>query len=154
MTDPRPPLAPGLRHTQQRRLVWEAVGRLGGHCTADEIAAEVERERPGFARSTVYRALEALTTSGALHAVRLGEGPIHYEVAGEAHHHAICQSCQGILHIEDQLVAELESHLAERHRFRPLRTEVLVVGLCDACARARKPVAPRKRTLGHVHFDA
>ena len=150
----RPPLAPGLRQTQQRRLVWEAVGRVGGHSTADEIAAEVQRVRPGFARSTVYRALDALTSSGALHAVRLGDGPIHYEVAGEAHHHAICQSCQGILHIEDDLVHELEAHLEDLHRFHPVRTEVLVIGLCDRCARARGPVVQRKRTLPHRHFDS
>jgi Fur family ferric uptake transcriptional regulator len=149
----KPPLAPGLRQTQQRRLVWEAVRLLGGHCTAEQIAAAVQRARPGLARSTVYRALEALTSSGALHAVRLGEGAVHYEVAGEAHHHAICQSCQGILHLEDELVAELEEHLERRHHFKPMRTEVLVVGLCARCAQARRPVAPRKRTLDHVHYD-
>lgn len=141
-----------MRRTRQRQQVWEAVHRLGGHCTADEITAELQREQPGFARSTVYRALEALTTSGALHAVRLGEGPIHYEVAAEDHQHALCQVCQGILHIEHGLVAELERHLEERHRFRPLRTDVVVIGICDACARGFGRT-PRRRTLGHVHYD-
>lgn len=148
----RPPLRPGMRRTRQRQQVWEAVHRLGGHCTADEITAELQREQPGFARSTVYRALEALTTSGALHAVRLGEGPIHYEVAAEDHQHALCQVCQGILHIEHGLLAELERHLEERHRFRPLRTDVVVIGICDACARGFGRT-PRRRTLGHVHYD-
>lgn len=147
-----PPLAPGRRQTRQRRLVWDAVGRLGGHCTAEEIAAEVDREASGLARSTVYRALEALTSSGALHAVRLGDGPIHYELAGEAHHHAMCQACSAILHLEDALVAELEEHLERSHHFHPLRTEVLVIGLCAACAQGRGPALPQKRTVGHVHF--
>ncbi len=153
MEPARPPLAPGLRQTRQRGLVWEAVGRLGGHCTADEIAAEVQRTERGFARSTVYRALEALTTSGALHAVRLGEGPVHYEVAGEAHHHAICEGCQGILHLEDELVAALEEHLARSHHFQPVRTEVLVIGLCERCAAGRRSKARPKQTLDHVHYD-
>ncbi|HEX6548739.1 MAG TPA: Fur family transcriptional regulator [Candidatus Dormibacteraeota bacterium] len=146
-----PPLAPGMRQTRQRRLVWDAVGRLGGHCTADEIAAEVEKERPGFPRSTVYRALDALTGSGALHAVRLGDGPIHYEVAGEAHQHAICQVCEGVFHIEHDLVHDLEDHLERLHRFHPVRTEVLVVGVCDACARGR-PAARAQRTARHRHY--
>ena len=146
------PLRPGMRQTRQRQQVWEAIRQLGGHCTADEITAELQRSRPGFSRSTVYRALEALSTSGALHGVRLGEGPVHYEVAGEEHQHAICQVCQGILHIEQSLVTELESHLEEHHRFKPLRTDVVVVGICDTCLRARsKPL--RRRTLDHVHFD-
>jgi Fe2+ or Zn2+ uptake regulation protein len=142
-----------MRQTRQRQQVWEAIQRLGGHCTADEITAELQRDRPGFSRSTVYRALEALSTSGALHGVRLGDGPVHYEVAGEEHQHAICQVCQGILHIEHGLVTELEAHLEERHRFKPVRTEVLVVGVCDACTRGRARRPTHRRTLDHVHFE-
>jgi Fur family ferric uptake transcriptional regulator len=142
-----------MRQTRQRRQVWEAVQRLGGHCTADEIMAELQRKQPTFPRSTVYRALEALSTSGGLHAVRLGDGPIHYEVAAGAHQHAICQVCHGVMHIEHELVAELEQHLEERHRFRPVRTDVLVVGVCGECARerGRKPAA-RRRLIDHVHY--
>ena len=147
------PLRPGMRHTRQRQQVWDTVRLLGGHCTADDISAELQRSQPGFPRSTVYRALEALSTSGALHAVRLGDGPIHYEIASESHQHAICQLCGGVLHIEAELVAQLEQHLEEGHRFKPLRTEVLVVGICDACARGRGGTRPtRKRTLEHVHY--
>lgn len=148
---PVPPLRPGMRQTRQRQQVWDAVQRLGGHCTADEITAELQRSQPGFARSTVYRALEALSTSGALRAVRLGDGPIHYEVSGEDHQHAICQVCGGVLHIEHGLVAELERHLEERHRFRPVRTDVLVVGVCHECARGRRPT--KRRVLDHVHYE-
>jgi Fur family transcriptional regulator, ferric uptake regulator len=142
-----------MRQTRQRQQVWEAVGQLGGHCTADEITAELQRTQPGFPRSTVYRALEALTTSGALHAVRLGDGPIHYEIASEDHQHAICQVCQGVMHIEHALVAELERHLEERHRFHPVRTDVVVVGICDDCTRGRGRRPPRRRHLDHVHYS-
>jgi Fe2+ or Zn2+ uptake regulation protein len=100
----------------------------------------------------VYRALEALSTSGALRAVRLGDGPIHYEVSSEDHQHAICQVCGGVLHIEHSLVAELERHLQERHRFRPVRTDVLVVGICDECSRRPGPRRAR-RVLEHVHYE-
>lgn len=149
----RPPLAPGLRQTRQRRLVWQAIEELGGHCTADEIASHVQSVDPALARSTVYRGLEALTASGAVHAVRLGSGPVHYELAGEEHQHAVCQMCEGVLHIEDDLVHDLEHHLEELHRFHPVRTEVLVVGVCDACARSRGKRPTKRRMLDHVHFE-
>jgi Fur family transcriptional regulator, ferric uptake regulator len=148
-----PPLRPGMRQTRQRQQVWDAVQRLGGHCTADEITAELQRTVPGFSRSTVYRALEALSTSGALRAVRLGDGPIHYEASAEDHQHAICQVCGGVLHIEHDLVAELERHLQELHRFRPVRTDVLVVGICNECARGRGRRPARRRVLEHVHYQ-
>jgi Fur family ferric uptake transcriptional regulator len=112
----------------------------------------VQDHEPGLARSTVYRALDALAASGAVHVVRLGDGPLHYEIAGEEHQHAVCSMCEGVLHIEDALVHELEHHLEELHHFRPMRTEVLVVGVCDACARSRGRRPAKRRLLEHVHY--
>lgn len=146
------PLGEGRRRTEPRRLVWQAISDLGPHCTADEIAARLQIERPGFSRSTVYRALEVFTGSGALRSVRLGAGPTHYEIAGAQHQHAICEQCHGILHVEDSLLRELESHLSERHNFRPLRTELLVIGRCEDCSGDNKGSAtPSRRNIGHVH---
>ena len=126
---------------------------LGPHCTADEIAAAVQGGEPGFHRSTVYRALEALTASGAVYAVHLGDGPTHYELASGEHQHAVCRVCECILHLEHSLLEELEEHLEERHRFKPLRTEVLVVGICAECAAAGgRSTSRKRRTVEHVHY--
>jgi Fur family ferric uptake transcriptional regulator len=152
MTGPR--LAPGMRRTRQRELVWETVRSAGPHVTADEIAVEIRKHNPRFSRSTVYRALEALATSGDVRTLRLGTGPVLYECGtlGE-HQHAVCQSCQAILHLEPELVRELEQHLEEMHRFKPARTDVVVVGVCDGCLRSgRRPGGGRRRTLEHTHY--
>jgi Fur family transcriptional regulator, ferric uptake regulator len=149
-------LGPGMRRTAQRTMVYNAIVRLGGHCTADEIAAELHRTKPGFPRSTVYRALDALTASGSVYAAHLGEGPTHYELASGDHQHAVCQVCGGVLHIQEELVSDLETHLEDVHHFKPVRTEVLVVGVCDACSRTpgRKTSRPAstRPTLEHVHL--
>src|SRR5207248_1592052 len=63
-----------MRRTAQRSMVYEAIVRLGGHCTADQITEELRRTKPTFPRSTVYRGLEALTAAGSLYAAHLGEG--------------------------------------------------------------------------------
>ncbi|GAC1691598.1 MAG: Fur family transcriptional regulator [Candidatus Dormibacteraceae bacterium] len=147
-------LAPGMRRTAQRAQVYSAILSLGGHCTAEEIAAEIRKDKPGFARSTVYRALEALTASGSVYAAHLDEGATYYELASGDHHHAVCQVCGGVLHIQEELVSELEKHLEEGHHFRPVRTEVLVVGVCDSCARHPGEKATRRRTIdsdSHFH---
>ena len=132
-------------------MVYTSIVRLGGHCTADEIATELRKTKPGFSRSTVYRALEALTVSGSVYAAHLGDGPTHYELASGDHHHAVCQVCGGVLHIQEELVTSLESHLEDLHRFKPVRTEVLVVGVCDACSRVPGRKGAHRRTLEHVH---
>src|SRR5256886_17297728 len=146
---PRDPLmlAPGMRRTAQRSMVYEAIVRLGGHCTAEEITDELHKAKPGFPRSTVYRALEALTASGSLFAAHLGDGPTHYELASGDHHHAVCQVCGGVMHIQEELVSELEMHLEEGHGFKPVRTDGLVVGGCDPCSPNPTPPAPPPRIL-------
>ena len=144
-------LAPGMRRTAQRSMVYNAIVGLGGHCTADEIAAELHKTQPRFPRSTVYRALEALTASGSVFAAHLGEGPTYYELASGDHHHAVCQVCGGVMHVQEELVHELEHHLEEGHGFKPVRTEVLVVGVCDDCSRNPAPPALRRRMIDPQH---
>ncbi|MGI8914766.1 MAG: Fur family transcriptional regulator [Chloroflexota bacterium] len=149
-----PPLAPGLRQTLPRRLVWEAMGRLGPHCTAEEIADHLAARELELPRSTVYRALEALVVSGAIRAVHFGGGPARYEPIREQHQHAICQVCHGILHLEHALVRELEAHLARDHHFRPVQTEVVVIGICAGCVESGQvtPVPDRPHNLEHIHY--
>lgn len=101
--------------------------------------------------STIYRALEALSGSGVVRAVHLGAGPTYYEEATEHHQHAVCEGCGGILHIEHGLVADLERHLEEEHRFTPKRTDVVVVGVCAGCASGRGRPGGR-RNLEHRHY--
>src|ERR1700737_3480145 len=146
-------LAPGMRRTAQRTMVYNAIVRLGGHCTAHEITGELHTTPPRLPRSTVYRSLEALTASGSVYAAHLGDGPTHYELASGDHHHAVCQMCGGVLHIEEELVSALETHLEEGHHFKPLRTEVLVVGVCDSCSRNPGQKEARRRTIdSDTHF--
>ena len=144
-------LAPGMRRTAQRSMVYTAIVGLGGHCTAEEITAELHRSQPRFPRSTVYRALDALTASGSVYAAHLGDGPTYYELASGDHHHAVCQVCGGVMHIQEELVNELERHLEDGHGFKPVRTEVLVVGVCDDCSRTPAPPAPRRRMIDPQH---
>ena len=140
-----------MRRTAQRTMVYNAIVGLGGHCTADEITADLHKTQPRFPRSTVYRALDALTASGSVYAAHLGEGPTYYELATGDHHHAVCQVCGGVLHIEEELVTSLENHLEEEHRFKPARTEVLVVGVCDDCSHDPAPPASRRRMIDPHH---
>jgi Fur family ferric uptake transcriptional regulator len=141
-----------MRQTWQRRLVYEALAELGHHCTADEIAAFLSAREVALARSTVYRALEALTGAGAVRAVQLGTGATHYEVAVHDHQHAVCGSCGGVLHLEEELVRAIRDHLRRKHHFQPARVDVLVTGTCVECEQSGAGKPLRRRTLDHVHY--
>jgi len=130
-------LAPGMRRTAQRTMVYNAIVRLGGHCTADQIATELQKTKPGFPRSTVYRALEALTASGSVYAAHLGEGPTHYELASGDHHHAVCQVCGAVAHLHDASLRPLKDALRSETGFEltPDR-EIAIPGICPDCRRS------------------
>ncbi|MBO0702434.1 MAG: transcriptional repressor [Candidatus Dormibacteraeota bacterium] len=140
----RPHLGPGMRLTRQRRVIWELLAGRGGHLTADEILAQVRQAQPSIARSTVYRALEALEATGDVRAARLGGPSVRYEVADRAHHHAICQACGRVQHLDEELVGAIEAELARRARFTAVQTDLVVLGLCAACARRPVPAEFRR----------
>src|SRR5260370_18280327 len=74
-------LAPGMRRTAQRTMVYNTIVRLGGHCTADEITVELQKTSARFPRSTVYRSLEALTASGSVYPAHPAARPTHHHPA-------------------------------------------------------------------------
>jgi Fur family ferric uptake transcriptional regulator len=129
-----PRLEPGRRQTRQRRLVWQAIREVGPHCTADDVTACVKRADPRISRSTVYRILAAMTSSGDVVAARLDAGALRYELAATEHHHAVCQVCGTVTHLGDELVKTLEEHLAVTLGFRAVRTDLTVAGICRSCA--------------------
>lgn len=136
----RPHLGPGMRLTRQRRVIWELLAGRGEHLTADEILAHVRQSQPSIARSTVYRALDALEATGDVRAARLGGPSVRYEVAERPHHHAICQICGRVQHLDEELVGAVEQELARRARFTAVRTDLVVLGVCSTCAgRAATP---------------
>ncbi len=55
------------------------------------------------------------------------------------------------MHVQEEFVHELEAHLEEGHGFKPVRTEVLVVGVCDDCSRNAAPPATRRRMIDPHH---
>ena len=124
-----------MRLTRQRRVIWELLVGRGGHLTADEIFAQVREAQPTIARSTVYRALEALAATGDVRAAHLGGSSVRYEVADRPHHHAICQACGRVQHLDEELVGAIEEELARRVGFTSVRTDLVVLGLCPSCAR-------------------
>ncbi|MCL4544442.1 MAG: transcriptional repressor [Chloroflexi bacterium] len=156
MAQDRPPLAATFRRTLPRQLVWESLVRLGPHCTAEDIASDLANHGIDLPRSSVYRALEALDASGAIRAVHLGSGATRYEVSSAAHHHAVCQQCHRIFHIEGEFVRELELHLEREHHFLPLQSDIVVIGLCPECRGL--PVDerhdPEPMSTLHPHYSA
>lgn len=127
----------GARMSAQRALIAEVVLGMTGAFTAEDLHRRVSEVGPGIGLATVYRALAAMQTSGALAAVgdRQGSALLARCERHDHHHHLVCTACGSVVGIDCPLghealaSAERAGHLVTRH-------EITLYGLCAAC-RAR-----------------
>lgn len=85
--------AAGYRVTRPRLAVYDTLARLGGHRTADEVAAALADAGEGMARMSVYNALDALRGAHLVMTADTGGGAVRHEVADTWHHHFACRVC-------------------------------------------------------------
>jgi Fur family transcriptional regulator, ferric uptake regulator len=124
----------GLRVTPQRRLVLQAVDRLG-HATPEAITVEVERIAGGVDASTVYRTLELFEELGLVRHTHLGPGPATYHSAAErAHLHLVCETCGRVFEARLELAEGLAGSLEQAHGFIPDVSHMAISGTCADCA--------------------
>lgn len=104
--------------------------------TAEEIAEEVRSRDPSVNLSSVYRSLSLFSDLGLVRESNLGSSEAtHWEPAHpDEQFHLRCTSCGRVEHHTGDLVAQIDTHLADHHGFRSDRIELLVTGLCETCA--------------------
>ena len=85
--------AAGLRVTRPRLAVHRALASMGGHHSAEEVAAVLDAAEVPLPRTSVYNALEALRVAGLVMQASAGAGAALYEAATEWHHHFVCRRC-------------------------------------------------------------
>ncbi|MFH1474387.1 MAG: Fur family transcriptional regulator [Chloroflexota bacterium] len=128
--------AAGLRVTRQRIAVLEALGALGGHRTADEVAASLEAAGVRVPRASLYHALGSLAAAEVVVVADAGPGVARYEVASSWHHHLVCRSCGAVVDVpcvrgtRPCLEADLPGATIDE-------AQVIFRGFCAACSRAR-----------------
>lgn len=125
----------GHRLTGPRLAVWDAVAAGQSHLTADEIARRVRTSDPSVNLSSVYRSLALFAELGLVRESHLGaDEAVHWELAHpDEQFHLKCTSCGRVEHHTGDLVARIESHLADSHGFHADRIELLVSGTCGGC---------------------
>lgn len=124
------------RMSAQRALIAEAVSTISGAFTAEELHREVLRRSPGIGLATVYRALGAMQTSGAVEAVgeRHGSALLVLCGRGDHHHHLVCTSCGSVTGIDCPLDEEVLA-AARRQGHSVTRHEIALYGVCARCRR-------------------
>ncbi len=134
----------GGRVTSARRALLTALLEAEGHhLTAPDLAAAVQRAAPDVHLSTIYRALESLEALGIIDHAHLGHGRAVYHLSDEPHQHLVCEQCETVLEVPDDVFGELARTLRRVYGFALRPHHFAVVGRCAACERAATGQAAR-----------
>ena len=125
--------AAGLRSTEQRRAVLEAMDRLG-HATVDELCVEVQRELPDVSLSTVYRTIQALEGAGLVTHAHLHHGaPTYHSVVDDPHIHLVCEACGRVAQAPLDVARSLAADVAAASGFQVDLRHLALHGRCARC---------------------
>jgi Fe2+ or Zn2+ uptake regulation protein len=124
--------ARGLRLTEPRRLILEAVRATDAHPSASMVYRSVRRRLPRISLATVYRNLRRLAAEGFL-LERAGVDGLRFDGNTERHDHFTCLSCRRVFDVARARGATTRRRLAARAGFEVLDQRVEFYGRCAAC---------------------
>jgi len=130
----------GLRRTVPRAVVARALAANAGHHSVGDIQALIDRDHSDaatIARSSLYRALEALEGAGLVVAIRAGQEEARFEWGGRAHHHLICDDCGHVSEVALDAAPALEREVSRNYGFSTRVRHLALRGTCRGCSAAR-----------------
>jgi Fur family ferric uptake transcriptional regulator len=124
----------GMRITPQRAIIFEAIERLEGHITAEDIFQEVQEVNPYISLATVYRTLELLQELQLVTPTNLGGSQTYFALKDHGtHHHLVCLQCQRIEEFSDDLFDPVRLRLAGEYGFQVYTDHMSLFGICRGC---------------------
>lgn len=124
----------GLRMTEQRRSVYDALMARADHPTAVEVFMRVKGMRPSISLATVYNCLETLVGCGLVRHVHHDREPSRYCANLEDHAHLFCEGCGSVTDLPLRSRRREEDAWELPAGMVVSRREVSFQGLCPACA--------------------
>jgi len=126
--------AQGMRMTPQRAIIFEAIEKLDGHITAEDIFAEVKQVNAYINLATIYRTLELLQDLDLMTQTNLGRGRTYFALKDHClHHHLVCQECGGIEEFHDDVLEPVREVLEKKYGFEAHTDHLSVFGICQEC---------------------
>lgn len=126
----------GLRMTDQRRAVYDALMVDRDHPTAVDIFTRVRTRMPGISLATVYNCLETLTGCGLVKTVQLDRGPARYCPNLSEHAHFHCEKCGKVIDLPLRPKREPHQLWDVPKNLSITSHEVAFRGTCPVCAAA------------------
>jgi len=124
----------GMRVTPQRAIIFEAIEKLEGHITAEEIFEQVQKVNPYVSLATVYRTLELLLELNLINQTNFGRSQAYFALKDHGpHHHLVCSECGYIEEFADTIFEPIRTELDKQYGFQAQTDHLSIFGLCRGC---------------------
>jgi Fur family transcriptional regulator, peroxide stress response regulator len=123
----------GIRPSEQRIRIYQALAAVKTHPSADVIYRDLSPEMPSLSRTTVFSTLDLFAREGIAQRLALSGSEVRYDADVSRHVHFRCRGCGAV------------SDLAEARAPAPPKapsgyvvesSQYYAEGLCPACAAA------------------
>jgi Fur family peroxide stress response transcriptional regulator len=134
------PQRKGIRQTEQRKAVLEALTAQADHPTAVDLFMRVKARVPSISLATVYNCLETLVESGVVRIVNHEREPSRFCANLAEHAHLFCTVCDGVTDLPLRKSVPPAEIWTIPAGARIANQNVAFRGICSRCASA--PVNP------------
>jgi Fur family ferric uptake transcriptional regulator len=122
------------RLTSARAIILETINSDQKHWTVQEVYEAAKPQLPSLNLSTVYRALDYLSSQGLISVSDLGAGTPVYEVIQDVpHHHLVCRECGHVFEIPHKAVDDFFARISRDNEFEVSTKHLILFGTCKAC---------------------
>ena len=118
-------------YSKQREAILEILRSTDTHPTANWIYTKVRESIPNISLGTVYRNLSALTESGDILSIDVGDGFEHFDGDISPHAHLHCRQCGSIT--DAKLKTDYILKIGKEYGFQTQTSIYVAYGICKNC---------------------
>lgn len=135
----------GLRFTEPRWKVAQAILNAGRHLEAPAILEQVHKRNPDVGAATVYRAITLLCEAGILEQSHQdASGKTLYEITSEDHHdHILCADCGATFEFHDSRLEAAQERIANDQGFSLSDHRHVLMGRCSLLQQQKNSRKPK-----------
>ena len=122
------------RTSKKRSAIYEALCNTTAHPSAEQIYTQLKPSIPDLSLGTVYRNLAALSVSGEILSLSVGDGFEHFDGNAAPHAHLHCRSCGKIF--DAPVHGDPLADIARANGFEPETSVYIEYGVCEKCKKA------------------
>ncbi|MFC1993898.1 transcriptional repressor, partial [Chloroflexota bacterium] len=134
----------------QREAILNIVKNTNSHPNAEWVYEHLRSVMPHISLGTVYRNLRLLKDEGLLQELRFNGSQSRFDGKTSNHAHFICDKCEQISDVEDQMGAEIKYDTVSGNGMEVTHRTVAYFGICSDCSNGTyKSIGLERRAIAN-----